>query len=286
MVLAGEWPLSVQDICNTIHENYDPKITYQGVRKAVLQLETQGILHKNGLTFRISPEWVKRFNDYGAELVSKNCADKALDMANLPNNFSATITIKGKFSDVFYYLLAICGKLVQESNTSEPMISYSHNAWTVSIVSATQQEQLKTMASKKKHFILCDGKTPFDIFLLEFWKKNLNSEYCYDQKKASKSDIVLVDDIIFHIYFDESFKKKWTQSYRNAKKVTAADFASLYKFVFGEQVTVRIVITKNSGIAQKIRQNTMLAFSNGKIVKNQNRQKIPITAISKPAQRR
>ncbi|MFA5246560.1 MAG: hypothetical protein WC408_01560, partial [Candidatus Micrarchaeia archaeon] len=89
MVLAGEWPLSVQDICNTIHENYDSKTTYQGIRKAVLQLEAQKILEKNAKNqYKISHKWAESINRFSEDIKVTSASDGGADVINMPPYYS------------------------------------------------------------------------------------------------------------------------------------------------------------------------------------------------------
>ena len=57
-ILTKEHPLKIIDLTNFIHKRYGKSVTFQAVRKALLQLIEEGVLLKEQNQFNINKEWV------------------------------------------------------------------------------------------------------------------------------------------------------------------------------------------------------------------------------------
>ena len=60
-LLSVEQPLSIIELTKKIQKNYNIRITYQAVRKAVNTLEKQGVLGKESKKYRIDKQYYVNF---------------------------------------------------------------------------------------------------------------------------------------------------------------------------------------------------------------------------------
>jgi hypothetical protein len=58
-ILAKEHPLKIIELMNLIKRRYGRSVTFQAVRKALLELAAEGVLVKTEKEFEINKEWVK-----------------------------------------------------------------------------------------------------------------------------------------------------------------------------------------------------------------------------------
>ena len=57
-ILTKEYPLKIIDLTNFIRKRYGKSVTFQAVRKALIQLVSDGVLIKEGTSFQINKNWV------------------------------------------------------------------------------------------------------------------------------------------------------------------------------------------------------------------------------------
>lgn len=58
-ILTKEYPLKIIELTNYIRKRYGKSVTFQAVRKALLELVSSGVLVREGKAFSISREWVR-----------------------------------------------------------------------------------------------------------------------------------------------------------------------------------------------------------------------------------
>jgi len=58
-ILGERFPLSIRDLFKIVNNEYNLKVTYQGVRKAVNYLEEANVLVKHELKYEIKREWIQ-----------------------------------------------------------------------------------------------------------------------------------------------------------------------------------------------------------------------------------
>ena len=59
-ILTAEYPLKIIELTNFIRKRYGKYVTFQGVRKAVLELQEEGILKRDENSFSINKDWVSK----------------------------------------------------------------------------------------------------------------------------------------------------------------------------------------------------------------------------------
>src|SRR3989344_1381494 len=67
-ILSKEYPLKIIQLTRFIRSRYGKNVTFQAVRKAVLNLTEDEILIRKGNNFTISKEWAEKCREYFNEL--------------------------------------------------------------------------------------------------------------------------------------------------------------------------------------------------------------------------
>ncbi|MFA6049253.1 MAG: hypothetical protein WC792_04920 [Candidatus Micrarchaeia archaeon] len=259
-VLRDGRELNALQIHREILEQHSADITYQGVHKAVKLLLDQGVLAKNGKGYAISNEWASKLHEFGDELMKTKSASSLKALLEMPPNSSATLSFDGYFVESFNTLLAATEKLICSQADDTPMISHSRHSWAMTVVSDAQYQQLKNIAAKTKHYILCGGNTLMDEFLLDFWKKQLNSEWRFDPSAAQKCDLVVANEFVVQIFHEPAFAKRWNDVYSGIKTKHDLELSNLYKLVFEQKTKTKLVVSRNEALADQIRVETLKHF--------------------------
>ena len=70
-ILCREWPLSIAQIYKRITRHYGINCSYQAVFKQVKELESSGILVRNGRTYKLNERWLSMVQLFIGEVLEK-----------------------------------------------------------------------------------------------------------------------------------------------------------------------------------------------------------------------
>jgi len=83
-ILTHEYPLKLIQLTNFIRKRYGKAITFQAVRKAVLELVNENVLVRQNNEFSINKEWVKE-----SKRVIDSLYDSIYEQKTLPKKFDS-----------------------------------------------------------------------------------------------------------------------------------------------------------------------------------------------------
>jgi hypothetical protein len=254
MVLAGEWPLSVQDICNTIHENYDSKVTYQGVRKAILQLESQEILTKEPTGYKISPKWAESAYDFYAELRENAKPTSGIGLTRMPAYYSRTYEFDGPVSDAYHWAVKLHLKAFTEAPADKKNSTCIHVHMLPPILLKPEEfEIVKGFSEKGNHYVATPSKTKVDQVFLDVF-----SQFGVKSKAGCKvpggCDCFVIGDYLIEIHCPDKMRKEVDKAYKKADKVDEKLLATIQKMYMSDRYKTKVVITNNPEAAEKVRK--------------------------------
>ncbi len=258
MVLAGEWPLTVQDIFNTIHENYDQKTTYQGIRKAVLQLAGQEILEKNAKNqYKISHKWAESINRFSQEIHVATAADGGAEITSMPQYYSRTYEFEGKPAEAYYWAAMQLVKAWEADKSKRRLVTcIQPHAIPLTIVKTQEYCALKKISTDGDHYIACPSNTALDKLFVGVFTQ-IGAKTKTGCKVSKKCDLAVIKDYIIEIYFSNSIRKKIDDAFKNNKKIDDKAIAAIQNSLIDSNAKSRVVITRNNEIAEKIRRKIL-----------------------------
>jgi len=258
MVLAGEWPLSVQDIANTIHENYDSAVTYQGVRKAVFQLADQHILEKNQKgQFKISHEWAESINRFSEEIHVTTTADGGSEITGMPQYYSRTYEFGGKPAEAYYWAAMQLLKAWEADTAKRKLVTcIQPHAIPLTIIKNQEYCAIKKISSDGDHYIACPSNTTLDKLFVGVFTQ-IGAKTKTGCKISKKCDLAVIKDYIIEIYLPKSIRKKIDDAFKNNKQIDDKAIAAIHDSLMGSDAKSRVVITRNMEIAEKIRRKIL-----------------------------
>ena|GEM_PF-1982750 len=265
MVLAGEWPLSVQDIFNTILENYDQKITYQGVRKATFQLEDQGILEKNSKgQFKISHKWAENINKFSEEIHITSTSTGGSDILSMPPYYSRKYEFEGKPAEAYYWAAMQLVKAWEADNSKRKLVTcIQPHAIPLTIVKTQEYCALKKISTDGDHYIACPSNTALDKLFVGVFTQ-IGAKTKTDCKVSKKCDLAIINDYIIEIYFSNTIRKKIDNAFKKHKKIDDKAITAIQDSLIDSNAKSRVVITRNKEIAEKIRKQILVQINNNK----------------------
>src|SRR3989338_8783802 len=82
-ILTKEYPLKIIELTNFIRKRYGKSVTFQAVRKAILQLVEEGVLLEDNNQFSINKDWVvngkKQLDTLYEELTQEKIKPKSIN---------------------------------------------------------------------------------------------------------------------------------------------------------------------------------------------------------------
>jgi hypothetical protein len=262
MVLAGEWPLTVQDLFNAIQENYDQKITYQGVRKAVLQLERQRILEKNSKgQYKISHEWAENINKFSEEIHITSTAAGGSDILSMPQYYSRAYEFEGKPAEAYYWAAMQLVKLWDADTAKRKLVTcIQPHALPLTIVKNEEYCAVKKISTEGDHYIACPSNTPLDKLFVGVFTQ-IGAKTKTGCKVSKKCDLAAIKDYIIEIYLSSTTRKRIDDAFKKYKKIDDRAITAIHDSLMASNARSRVVITRNKHIAEKIRTLIMNQIS-------------------------
>lgn len=130
-ILATQFPLTLAELHRALIANTRLRISYQGVRRAVLLMKRDGVLLESEAGFRLNPAWLE---------AAKTTLDVAYEVARGASsrrfNFKELSQRDYKFScsslyeaDIVWGDLLFAYAASKTSEKPQPMLSLNHSAW-------------------------------------------------------------------------------------------------------------------------------------------------------------
>src|SRR3989338_1322121 len=175
-ILTEEYPLKIIELTNFIRRRNGKTVTFQGVRKAVMQLVTQGVVVKENNEFMIRKEWVQQSKQFLDKLYLKMIegekSKKPMKCDSIGGEVSVfvfdsindMVKVWEDLSDAWY-------KSYKKGEYNVNCYQAAHS-WEV-LLHPDVETKLMRQCKKRgiKAYILCTQNTPLDRNLAKFHEK-------------------------------------------------------------------------------------------------------------------
>jgi hypothetical protein len=172
-ILSHEYPLKIIELTNLIRKRYGKSVTFQAVRKAVLALVAEGVLHQEGHAFSIRLEWVRE---------SKGALDLLYHQLSTKARKPTSIDAAGGEISVFTFqslndLMKFWEDLVEDwikkFKKGDPNINtyQGFHPWEGLLHPDRERIIWSTLIKKGvKSYSLITSNTPLDVFAIKLYK--------------------------------------------------------------------------------------------------------------------
>ena len=170
-VLMHEYPLTLMKIRNTIDKRYGKAVSFQAVRKAVLQLGEEGVLEKTGKEFQIRKDWIVSIIKFG-NLLQNQYFTKDRSGSKIETAGNAMTYELPSLVDLDYVWNNLIREALAAPGTSKTITFKAVHFWFLIATLAQETELIQEMVQKgiKLHYI-CYGNTPLDKWAVETYKR-------------------------------------------------------------------------------------------------------------------
>jgi hypothetical protein len=260
-ILLKEPSLKIRQIQNRIKKQYAYSVTYQAVRKAVLHLESQGVVLKERNGYSLNEKWIYELDNFCGMLKS-GARNKALNaIANIQesridNDFYNIIEFQN-IKERTKFIVDFEKKILDRIRPKVACASISHPSKLHNIESMIMRMNMFNN-NGIKFYILYGFDTPFDKIAAS----------CYRSLGANvKTGIIFSSQAWFNVYGDivvqtvvpKSLLEEEKRIY-NVESASHLDISKLIKKIYLKKAKIKLVIQKNKALAGKLRRDIISYF--------------------------
>ncbi|MDO8516789.1 MAG: hypothetical protein Q7S33_01570 [Nanoarchaeota archaeon] len=260
-ILTKEYPLRIIDLMNFIRKRYGKSVTFQAVRKAVLQLKEENVLIQKDNKFSINKEWVleskKLLDNLYGDLIKEKAISKSID------------SIKGDISVFTFESLNDMMKFWQEiidkwfDNLEKG--SYNVNVYQAAhvwegLLHLEREKELMSQLKKKriKSFIVSTGKTILDKNIKKFYE-SIGVKF-YISPSSSSFDrsyyIGTYGEMIIQTQYPIKLVKALDSFFKKNKTIKTLDLGELSNIV-NMKLEIKLTLIKNLAMAKQINKSIL-----------------------------
>lgn len=263
-ILTNEYPLKIIELTNFIRKRYGKSVTFQAVRKALLELTAAGVLIKNDATFAINKEWVRQ----SKKLIDQLYVDLTKDHSS-PKNIDS---IHGEISvftfDTLNHLMKFWQDLIddwfEKHNTRNPNINCWQGAHGWEGLLHLDREKVMMGRLKKKgikSYAVFTTFSPLDSNISKFYEsvglkvKIISSQSTFDKTYyvGTYGEMIVQTKIPTHLAedLDSFFKNNKTLENMNLKELSD---------IVHKKAKVKLTVIKNLEMAKQINNSILVHF--------------------------
>ena len=257
-ILTSEYPLNLITLTKLIKKQYGRDVTFQAVRKAVLQLVEAGVLLRTDKKFSINKEWVKE---------SKALIDGLYERLNTKQSSKSIESIGGQVS-VFTFnslneLMKFWQNLIDGWYKGFKQGDYPYNCyqgahlWEGLLHPDSERTIMRQLKDKSiKSHILTTGNTPLDKQIVQFYKKiGIKTHIEPSSSSFDKSYYVgTYGDLVIQSRYPEEIVKNLDTFFKHNKKLGDLDLEELSEIV-NKRMEIKLTVIKDINMAKQINKS-------------------------------
>lgn len=258
-ILASEYPLKIIELSNYMKKRYGKSVSFQAVRKAAMQLASEGVLKKEGSGFSISKEWVA---------ANKSFIDSLYMKLSRENGKPARSESVGSEVQVFVLdsmmeMMRAWENLTWEWGRNFRKGDYNYNcyqaphSWEVLTHSEEEARMMSQFHEKGViSYILCTSNTPLDRSIVKFHDKiGVKMAIKPSSSTFDKSYYVgTYGDLVLQARCPPDISKRIDDFFRKNKSMEELDLAELFSIV-NAKTKVKMTAIRSIEMAKHVNQS-------------------------------
>ena len=169
IILSGKYPLSLIELQHAIKNQFNNSVSFQSVRKAVLQLAEEGVLIKEGKKFSFSKDWIIGLIKYG-NLLQRNYFSQKKEQSKLAIGEEVTVYTLNSLVDLDYIWNGLIVKALQEKEAPKIITFRAEHFWFIIATLAQETDLIREMIKKNiKLYYISYSNTPLDQWTIDMY---------------------------------------------------------------------------------------------------------------------
>ncbi|MFH1376855.1 MAG: hypothetical protein ABIH25_04425 [Candidatus Woesearchaeota archaeon] len=263
-ILTKEYPLKLIELTNYIRKRYGKYVTFQAVRKAVLELIEEEVLIQTDHKYKINKQWLLKSKTIIDQLYSDITKEKIQ-----PNAISS---IKGEISVFTFNTLNQMMKFWQDliddwfknykrSKNNINCYQAAH-AWE-GLLHLEKEKKLMGQLKKKgiKSNILSTGNTPLDKNIRKFYQNiGINMQIRHSSSSFDKSYYVgTYGNLIIQTVYPKKIVEALDNFFKKNKSIESFNLEELLEIV-NKKIKIKLTVIKNLEMTKQINKSIFSQF--------------------------
>ncbi len=258
-ILSAEYPLRIIDLMSLIKKRYGKSVTFQAVRKAVLELKKENVLLQENKRFLINKDWVieskKELDNLYLSLTQPISKPRNLD--SIKGQIS--VFTFNSLSEMMKFWQSIIDDWFDNLKKGDPNINAFQGAhcWE-GLMYADKERIMMTRLKNKgiKSYALSIGKTPLDKYIWRFYAKTgIKVGFSPSTSSFDKSYYVAtLGEIVIQARYPEELVKELDEFFKKNKSIDELDLSELSDIV-NKKVNIQLTVIKDILMAKQINKS-------------------------------
>lgn len=258
-ILMHEYPLKLIELTNFIRKRYGKSVTFQAVRKAVLELVEEGVIAREEKSFLLNKDWI-----YEAKKTMDELYQTIYEEKEKPKKFESI----GEEVSIFTFdsvgsMMKFWQNLIDNWFSHFKKGDYNLNCyqaahlWEALLYPDTEQKVMSQLKNKGVvSYVLFTGNTSLDKTTLSFYKKigvkvDINPSSTSFDKEYS---VGTYGDLVVQTRYPKDFVEELDKFFKKAKKIQDLNINDLSEII-NKKNEIKLSVTKNINMAKQINQS-------------------------------
>lgn len=258
-ILTKEHPLKIIDLTNFIRKRYGKSVTFQAVRKAIMQLVEEQVLLKNNNQFSINKEWVinskKQLDLLYEELTREKINPKSID------------SIRGEVSvftfDSLNKMMKFWEDIIDDwfDNFKEGDFNINcyqgAHGWEGLLHPDREKSMMERLKERGiKSYVLSIGNTQLDRYIWRFYRKiGLKISFSPSSSTFDKTYYVATyGETIVQVHYPTEIVDDLENFFKKNKTIEDLDLGELSEIVNRKQ-EIKLTVIKSLAMAKQINKS-------------------------------
>lgn len=264
-ILTKEYPLKIIELTNTIRKRYGKSVTFQAVRKALLELVKDGVLNKEGKEFSINKYWVQQSKRIIDELYREICEEKSKPRKTEAIAGEVSVFTFDSLNEMMKFWQELIDDWFRKFKQGDPHVNVyqAAHAWE-GLLHLDREKKLMGQLKKKGivSYILSTGNTPLDKNIRKFYQ-SIGVKFFIEHSTANFDKSFYVGtygDMIVQATYPPEIVKELDGFFKKNKTIEELNLKELSDIV-NTEVPIKLTVIKNLKMAEQINKSVISQIS-------------------------
>ncbi|MFH0701297.1 MAG: hypothetical protein V2A62_02585 [Candidatus Woesearchaeota archaeon] len=257
-ILTEEYPLKLIELTNFIRKRYGKSVTFQGVRKAILQLMQEGVVIKDENEFSINHQWVQESKAFLDKLYLRLIEEKSTPKNKKIDSIGGEVSVLtfGSVNEMMRAWEDLSDVWFKNFKKGEYNVNcyQAAHSWEI-LLHPDIEAKLMGQAKQKgiRSYILCTENMPLDRSIVRFHDKiGVKMVIVPSSSNFDKSHYIgTYGDLIIQAKYPPEIVKKLDLFFKKNKTIEDLDLAELSKIV-NTTIPIKMTVIRNLEMAKQI----------------------------------
>ena len=260
-ILTHEYPLKLIQLTNYIRKRYGKAVTFQAVRKAVLELTDEGVLVRDENDFSINKEWIKQSKEVIDNLYNSIYEEKSVPKKVDSIGSEISVFTFNSLNEMMKFWEDLIDNWFDNFKQEDPNVNCWQGAhgWESLLHSDTEKTMMERLKNKGiKSYVFSTSNTPLDKLALNLYKQiGLKVVISKSSSRFDKSYYVgTYGDLVVQTQYHEELVKEQDDFFKRNKNLENINLKELSDIV-NKKIKIKLSVIKNLNMAKKINHSIL-----------------------------